>query len=334
MAITQEESIKVLSQDRANIADLVKRLGHPPSVILLDPACHYFMLPHIEGFIGYRLESRCAVVIGEPVCSQEDLEELTRAFHLFCEKQRWSIIYMLASESFAKWALQDLCQASVQVAEELIIDPEVNPMQGRKGEKLRWKVNNSRQNGVTIEEYRGGDPRLEAQLNQVVEEWLKTKKGPQIYLGHVDLFANRIGTRWFYARKDRDLLGVLMLKEVDIHSGWVMHITLALQGSPAGTSENLIMSVIEQLRSEECAFLSLGASPGKELGAITGMNPFSCFLARYFFKMANWFFKLQARKTYFKKFLPKTYPAYVLFSSAKIRRKEIKALMKALNISL
>lgn len=334
MVLIKEKETQVLSTETSHIAELIKRFGHPPAVILLDPSCSLFSIPSVKGFIGYRLEFKHAVVISEPVCAKEDRAELAFAFHEYCRQKNWNVIYILASKEFAHWAIQNVSSVLIQSGDELVVDPEVDPTKGRKGEKLRWKINHARQNHISVGEYSGNDAHMENALEDAVKMWKKLRRGPQIFLGTVELFANRQGSRWFYAKQGDAIVGVLLLKQIEICQGWVISFLMALPDAPAGTSELLVLHVIEKLRDAGCHFLSLGAGSGKQLGEVKGLNPVITLIARRLFKVVNWFFPLQCRRRYFKKFMPVSQPTYLLFSNPIIGVSALRALMRVLNISV
>lgn len=320
-------------EDRQQAAALIMRLGHPPASVLYDPHYLMFMVPGIDGFVGYRVESKCAVVTGDPVCAENDMPALAFAFHEHCQKNGWSVIYLIVSEHFCRWAVGKVCRASVRYGEELIVDPAIDPSKGRKGEKLRWKVHKAVEDGVVIHEYLGHHIDLEKDIELASNRWLKSRKGPQIYLADLDIFACRFGKRWFYAKKEDRIVGLLVINRVDKHDGWVLNLLMATPDSPVGTSEHLMMTVIEQLRAENCHFFSLGAAPRKSLSEIVGLNPLSTLIARVFFKIANWLFHLHSRRQFLKKFLPTSVPSYLLFSQSKIGLNELRAIKKSTNIS-
>lgn len=322
-----------MTDDREKIAGLITRLGHPPAINLLDPLYRLFMVPHIEGFIGYRMESNCAVVIGNPVCADQDAPKLALAFHEHCQKNWWTTIYLIVSEQFCQWAVGKISQASIQFGEELIVDPSNDPTRGRKGGKLRWKVHKAAEGGINISEYIGHDTDLENELDMVSNKWLKSRKGPQIYLSHVDLFLNRHDTRWFYAKKEDHIVGLLMINRMEKEQGWVLNVLMALPEAPVGTSENLLLGVIEKLREEGCRFFSLGAGCRNALGDIEGLSTVSALLARGCFKVTNWLFHLRSRRCFLKKFFPSSRPLYLLCSHSKIGLNELLAIKKATNAS-
>lgn len=322
-----------MSESREKIADLIKRLGHPPAIINLDPQYQIFTIPSVDGFIGYRLESKCAVVTGDPVCADSDIPELTIAFHEYCKEKGWGVIYLVASEQFRKWAMGKVCHASIHFGDEYVIDPANDPAKGRKGEKLRWKVHKAVEEEVVVHEYTGNDIDLEADIELTGRNWLRGRKGPQIYLAHLDIFDTRTGKRWFYAKKGDRIVGLVILNRVDKHRGWVLNMLMALNDAPVGTSELLMMSVVERLREEGCHFFALGAGPGKTLGDISGLSTVSALIARGCYKIAHRLFRLHTHNHFLKKFLPAFLPSYLMFSRSKIGINEIIALKKSTNVS-
>lgn len=321
-------------KEAEEIADLVTRLGRPPSIVAFDPATLFFKVAHIEGFIGYRLQGELAIVFSDPVCSDEKMPELTRAFHTFAESNQWEVIYVLASEKFARWAIQNTCKALVQVGEELIVDPHFDPSKGRKGEKLRWKVHHAKLHHVHVHEYLSFDEDLERKIKEAALSWQNERKGPQIYFADIELFTSRSGKRWFYAYKNNQIVGLLTLNRIDKYDGWVVNNLLPMPQAPPGTSELLVITAFERLREEGCHFFALGGAPGENIGEIIGFNRFTAFVARRVFRFVNWYFKLPLRKIYLKKFHPNAVPSYFLFTTSRLGYKTIKGLMKSLNVSM
>lgn len=315
---------KTLACKNESLASTVKRLGNPISTLLLDLDCLLFRIPDLDGIIGYQIYGNCAVVIGDPICLPANRANLTQAFQDFCRTQKWKIVYFLASEPFAHWAINNGCRTLIQVGEKLVVDPTAF----RKKQKIRWKINQSVRNGVVIKEYLNLDPMLEKQMKNTIETWLKTKRGPQIYLGTIT--ADTQEKRIFYAMQNNKIVGLLALSSIDLFDGWVVKFYLALD-SPVGVTEHLMCAVIDTLAQDNCHFLCLGAASGSELGEIVGLSPFSKFAARCIFKLSKWLFNLDTRKKYLNKYNPNLSPTYIL-TSGKLSITELWSLKKTLNV--
>lgn len=316
------------------VVEYAKRFGGASATTLFDLSTQIFSLPNIEGAIGYRIESNCAVVFGDPLCDPTNIPELVKSFHRFCKEKDLRIIYLTVSEGFAKWAVKHVCSCLIEVCEELSVDPFRNPKSGSKGRALRNKINLAMRAGIQISEYIGGDVQLEKAMEQVGVSWLKARQGPQIYIGHVELFVTRTGKRWFYARQGDQIVGTLLLHRVEARHGWLVQFLMTTPDAPQGTSEQLVMSALNNLQTEGCRFLSFGAVQIESLGEIIGLGWLFEKMARILFKIAKKMFHLDQRRRYWRKFQPQKEPSYVLFSESKRSLRELQSIKRAFNVSL
>lgn len=310
------------------LASTVKRLGNPESTALLHSPCCVFQIPQVDGMIGYQQVGKCAVVIGDPICLPEDIPELTKAFHTHCQNCHLKIVYFLVHEDFAHWAINNGCRTLIQVGEELSIDPT----HFKNRQKLRWKIKQSIQQGVTVKEYKNFDPAIENEINNTLLTWVKERAGPQIHLGKN--FLNRGSTnRIFYAEQHDKMKGLLVLSPVDRFQGWVVSSYLATSDAPVGTTEHLMVSAFDVLSNEECHFLCLGAVSGSQLGEVVGVGSLGKSMADLIFKFARWFFKLDAKARYLKKYHPHLCPTFLLCTD-KLNLSELFAIKHVLNVKI
>jgi lysylphosphatidylglycerol synthetase-like protein (DUF2156 family) len=283
---------------------LVRQWGSSTSDAILDPFTQIFTIPAIDGLIGYRLEYRSIVVFGDPVCSPEDLPSLVTAFHEECKKNGYNIIYVSASESFAKWAIQNTCRILIKFGKELYLDPFDDPKRGPKGGLVRRKVRHAIKEGTTVQEYLPHDPQLENALEKVGQQWLQGRRGLQIHISHVRIFENRTGKRWFYAKQGDRCVGLLVLNQLKAKQGWHLNHVMIVPDAPHGTPEFLVTTALEKLKEEDCRFVTFGAVPTEHLNEILGLGRFSKWLAQSAFKISRKIFKLDGRKKFWEKFQP------------------------------
>ncbi len=311
------------------LSSIVKRLGNPISTALLHLSCQIFKTPQIDGVIGYQRSGKVAVVIGDPVCLPKDTAALINAFHHYCRQNHWKTVYLSASHDFAHFAINNECKTSVQFGSVVSVDPSTF----KKKQKLRWKINQSIQHGVHVKEYKGFDPLLENKIKHCIDTWLEQRRGPQIHLGGINFSNNNEERRIFYAEQNGNVIGFLMLHPLDRFQGWVVCSYLAIQGSPVGTTENLMCTCFDALAAENCHYLCLGIAVGGELGEIVGLNAFGKKVARLIFNGARRFFKLDAKGHYFHKFHPDFHPTFLVFRD-KISISELLAIKNVLNVKL
>lgn len=322
------------SDSRLLVDHYVREWGGAASNVLADNTCSLFTDPNIQGLIGYRVEGRCVIVFGDPVCSLENRPLLVQAFHQRFEAEGKNIVYATTSEEFSYWAMENVCKGLIEVGEELVLDPLNYPKQGSNGRLLRKKSNHAKRDGVTIKEYTIHDEHIEKGIELAGKTWLEARNGPQIFLAHVDLFSDRNSKRWFYALKDEKIVGVILLNRLEAHGGWLLNLLMATPEAPIGTSEFLVTHALDVLCDEGCHFLSFGTVPSQQLGEIRGLGAASVWIARTVFKSVVKFFQLDGRRKFWLKFEPVSRRNFILFTKPRIGFSEVWAIMRAFNANL
>lgn len=323
---------EMLPDDRQKVVALVRKWGGMNSDGILDLSCKFFLLPEIEGMIGYRVESGHAIVFGEPLCSHTDKAKISKAFQNHCEAQKWGVVYTMVSKSFADWSLENLSCVSVEFGEKFILNPLINPLDspGPNGVLVRKKVRQAHKNKIYIQEYLKPDPSIEAKIEKAAELWLQARKGPQIYLSQIRLFHDKKGKRWFYAQHEDNIVGLLVLNQ--IQDGWLLNNVMTTKEAPSGTSELLIISALETLGRENCKNVIVGPIPAQYLGEINGVNFLLKACTRFLYQCAKKLFRLEGYETFWKKFQPSTEGCYIVFPRRNLSFSSIKGVLQAFNV--
>jgi lysylphosphatidylglycerol synthetase-like protein (DUF2156 family) len=312
--------------DEINEKELFIRYGSAASEAMLDFPSNFFKIPDCTGIIVYRVEFHCAVIFGEPLCPPEEISKLTEAFHKFCHESNLNIIYIIVSEKFAKWAKDQYCNILIEVCEEFIFDPASESW--ITSSRQRHRVDKAFKHGLTVHEYIPFNAEIENSLKQIGIKWQQARKGPQIYIGHLNFFEIYEGKRWFYVKDGEKITSMMMLSRVESCNGWLLKFLVTSPDAFPHTSSLLMTSVLEILKKENCRFLTKGVVPANYLGEIRGLGFFSTWISRTFFRTLSWIFKFKKRKEYWLRYNPKVVPAYLLFCRPHIGLNEIRALMK------
>lgn len=322
--------------NRQHILTCVRKWGGLASDAALDPHCLYFSLPNTEGLIAYRKEYGCAVALGNPICPAADMPKLAESFHEFHNAQSNRVIYLAASQNFAQWAVQNICGISIEFGEEVMIDPHHDPKAytGTHACLVRRKVKHALKESVTVTEYHEQDATLEEAMKQVGKDWLHARRGPQIHISNVCLFADRLGKRWFYAKQGDTVVGVLLMNELQAHQGWLLNRVMIPKTAPHGTPELLVTTALEVLASEGCHFVTFGVVPRVALGEIMGLGTYGSMVSRCIYKCAKTLFYLGGTKTFWEKFHPTNAPSYLLFNRNTIGINDLIGLARAMNATL
>ena len=163
--------------------DLFIRYGSAASEALFDFPCHFFRTPDCIGTVAYRVEFKCAIVFGGPICPPDETSTLIEAFHKFCQESDLNVIYIIISEEIAKSIKDYDGKILIEVCEELILDLEHDLCLSSK--RLRHRVEKAWKHGLTMHEYIPFDAEIEDSLKQLGIKWQQAIKGPNIYLGHL-----------------------------------------------------------------------------------------------------------------------------------------------------
>lgn len=320
--------------DRERIVSLVRKWGNVNTDGLLDEGNFFFSTPEVDGFIGYKVASANAIVCGDPVCAPEDRSPLAKAFDHECSKNNLGVVYTIVSEEFAHWATENLSAIGIEFGMKFLLDPRDNPTKskGSKAVLVRKKVKQALKDGAVVKEYSGGSTQIERQIEGVAEEWVRNRKGMQIYLCQVALFQDCNGKRWFYAEKEGTIVGILLLNELKAKEGWLLNNVMITQDAPKGLSELLVISALEALEREGCHYVLVGPVPSKELGNITGIGRMGANFARLLFRGAKHIFPLDGHVAFWDKFMPQTESSYLVFPHKNLGFSSLKALMQALNV--
>jgi lysylphosphatidylglycerol synthetase-like protein (DUF2156 family) len=332
MAQTLTESAATLQRQR--LIEIVRKWGDVNTDGLLDESCKLFSIPDVEGLIGYKIESSNAIVLGDPVCAPEEKSILATAFQNYCESQKWGVVYTIASQEFADFAVENMSATSIEFGDKFIFDPQNNPLEhsGHLAVLVRKKVKHAAKEGITVKEYLQHDPDIEQGISEVANTWLQKRHGPQIFLTRSNLFNDRQGKRYFYAERKGKIIGLLMLNAMEAKKGWMLNNLMIIQGTPSGLSELLVVAVLQAIAEEDCRYAAVGPLVGKELGKITGLNEINATFIRWLFKLLKLVFRLDGQTTFWAKFPHAIEGCYLVFPKNNLGFSSIKALLQAFNV--
>lgn len=326
--------------ERQRHIELVRKWGEVNTEGLLAESCLKFSIPEVEGFIGYRIESANAVVCGEPVCAPENKLTLAKAFQEFCNAQHHGVIYTIVSQDFAEKASFELAAVTIEFGVKYILDPHINSIKnkGSKAALLRKKVRHALKDGITIHEYHQDEDSyalyIEKHIENVALSWQQKRQGAKADLSNVNIFNNRLGKRWFYAKRGERIIGFLMLSQLETKNGWLLNNIMATQNAPNGLAELLIISTLQVLEREGCHYVLAGPDPSKALGEIRGISNAWAMMTRRLFKCAQYIFHLHGYYTFWDKFLHQTESSYLVFPQKNFRYSSIKALIRSYNVNV
>jgi lysylphosphatidylglycerol synthetase-like protein (DUF2156 family) len=159
-------------------AELTRIYGdHSLAFFGLAPDNSHFLTPDDEGLVNYRLANKVAVVPGDPVCTPEAFERVTRNFLDFCAFHHWRVaFYQTYPDHLSTYRALKL--RAFKIGEEAIIHPQTFTLNGSAIANVRISTRRAERDEVVINWYEGAPPtEVMHQLEQISDAWLKLKAG-------------------------------------------------------------------------------------------------------------------------------------------------------------
>ncbi len=316
-------------EQNAVVTERVRRFGGPLSHALLDPSCRAFVMDGVDGVVAFQVIGKCAVELGDPICATSHKRVMQDAFVAHCRDQGWSTIAVATTE-----AKSERESGAVGFADLLVADPRRDHAAGRAGRHLRQNLAHVRREGVTVDEYAGArDEDLERRAQAACDRWRK-ERGASMFITETRLFTERMGRRWFIARKGGDVIGLLSLLRADNVGGNLVNLVFADPTAPGHTTDLLVTTALQTLRGEGAESVCFGIGPRREI-AIDGLHRMSMALAKSVYRFGDRLVHFYAKTAFWEKFGPlERAPLFIRFEPPQLGVRECRALFRVFHFTL
>ena len=178
---------------------LIAKYGDATNTSWTDPAWSVWRDKATGAAVGYIPENGFAVTFGNPLCPQEQIPRVAKAYLAHLHEQGLKPVWCCVDRSVEKYLAEDLgWSAVIAVAEERLNPTEVDPAEHDK--TVRRKIHRAEREGVKIIEIgQEMDPKVKEQLEQRCRDWSAGRKGTQIHLTGVRPFDDMKHRKYFYA---------------------------------------------------------------------------------------------------------------------------------------
>lgn len=309
-------------EDKLKVQDLLRKFStNPVSAIILEDDKQYFFPRFCEGVIGYTVVNNIAIVAGEPICSDKEIENILSEFKNFCSDNSLSICFCQVSKKCIK-ALKNAGFIVQEYGKEAIIYLDTYTISGSKTSKIRWANNKMDKLGVKTTEYKPlieRNHQIEEQIMDISNEWLAMKKSGELsfMLGTVS-FDEPFDRRYFIAsNQEGDILGFVVCFPYESNRGYFVDITRRSKDAPLGIMEKLTIDMCKILKEDEVKEVSLGLAPLADIqgnSCVEGIIIHKIF--KFMYKYMNSFYGFKALYDYKKKYNPSAWESkFIAFSS-------------------
>ncbi len=241
---------------------------NPHSLVSIAPGAILWSTPNIDGAIIYSEFSRVWLAAGDPLAPLTDMAEISRQFAAYAKTRRRAVAFVPTSAAFARLAPRDF--SALKVGAAPYFDLQIWNPRGDAAKKMRAGVNQARRFGVEVKAISDSTSEaLKKETARLCMHWLNTRRAATTFgwLMALDPFLHSEYKRYFAARVNGRLVGLLVASPIPARRAWYLEDVLREPDAPQGTATLLVVEALTKLKREGVALATLGTSPLAAEGA-------------------------------------------------------------------
>ena len=274
----------------------------------------FFFSESRQCYLAYRYGASFAMVLGDPVGPEEEIEPIIRRFAEFCANNDWRIAFHQTLPDFLP-IYKKLGFRKLKIGDDAIVDLRNFTLSGKEAKKLRHETNQLEKQGVRFASYPPPiSPEIMSQLKQVSDGWLQIpgRRERTFTLGCFD--PDYIRSTSIYAAEDA--AGQILAFMNGIPSFCKGEATIDLMrhlpDAPPGIMDYLFIKLFFAKKEEGFQRFSLGMAP------MSGFSEHEEASAEeravyYFMHQLNFFFSYHGLLHYKSKFATIWEPRYTIY---------------------
>jgi lysyl-tRNA synthetase class 2 len=217
----------------------------------------YLFSPSRRAFLAYRVVAGIALVSGDPVGDEAEIDDLFAELRRIVRARGWRFAVVGASDEHLD-RYRALGLKPVPIGDEAVLRPAEFSLEGRAIRKVRQSVSRLRKAGYRFRIVAADEvaPQLEAELEDVSAEWRRGEPERGFAMSIDDLHVP--GTVLALAvSPDGHVGGFLHLAPSPAGGGWSLSTMRRRPDAPNGLTEFLVVETVAWARETEASELSL-----------------------------------------------------------------------------
>ena len=212
--------------------------------------------------VAFTLRGRTALALGDPIAPPTMLENATREFIDYCDKQDWIAAFYQVDEAAPYRAAG---MTLVPIGAEAILDTSRFSLSGRKHADIRYAVNRCERSGINC--VFGPAPAMTAlhgdQLRRLSWSWLRAHNSPELgySLGTMSTLSDADIMVGLAFAADGQLEAFVSWLPVPMRQAWTLDLMRRRPHGAYGVVEALIARSIDEARRRGIREVSLGVAP-------------------------------------------------------------------------
>jgi phosphatidylglycerol lysyltransferase len=216
-----------------------------------------------HGFVSYKVATGFAVVLEEPVCSEDNKVVMIAEFENYCKKNGLKPVYYRVDED-SLYYFNQLKKKKIFIGQEAVLDISLFKLEGKDRKSLRNGLNNLNKKGYKTEMYKAPLPGYMIQaLEQVSNEWLETFDMEELVFAQGKFDRNELRNQDIITVSDDQGRIVAFLNIIPDYTPEECTYDLIRKtaDAPAAAMDALIVKLIEYAKQEGYCTLNLGMVP-------------------------------------------------------------------------
>jgi lysylphosphatidylglycerol synthetase-like protein (DUF2156 family) len=271
----------------------------------------YLFSPTRRAFLAYRVVAGTALVSGDPVGAEEELDALLAELRGVARAHGWRLAVVGASAEHLD-RYRNLGLRAIPMGEEAVLRPGEFSLEGRAIRKVRQSVSRLEKAGYRLRVISAVDagPELRARLEAVSAEWRGKQRERGFSMAIDDLYVE--GTLFALAEDaDGQVGGFLHLAPTPAGGGWSLSTMRRRPRSPNGLTEFLIAETLAWAKEDGASEVSLNFCAFTDVLAPERATSRWKRLVRRALLLADNVFQLERLYAFNRKFFPEWRRRYI-----------------------
>jgi lysyl-tRNA synthetase, class II len=271
----------------------------------------YLFSPSRRAFLAYRVVAGTALVSGDPVGDEDEIDELLAELRRLARTNGWRLAVVgVSGERLDRYRALGL--KPVPIGEEAVLRPQEFTLEGRAIRKVRQSVSRLRKAGYSFRVVEADDvgSALEAELEELSSAWRRGQPERGFSMAIDDLHV--AGTVLALAEdSDGRIGGFLHLAPTPAGGGWSLSAMRRRQDAPNGLTEFLVVETLGWARETGASELSLNFCALTDFLAPERVTTPAARLVRRGLLLADSVFQLERLYSFNRKFFPEWRRRYI-----------------------
>jgi phosphatidylglycerol lysyltransferase len=306
---------RTLARERALATDIAFKYGCSSlDYFKLWPDKSYFFSTSLNCFLAYRVGGSFAVVLGDPVGPEEEIEATIRKFMELCKENDWGLAFHQTLPDFLP-IYRRLGFRKLKIGDEAIVDLTRFSLQGKTMKEFRNKINQIEKSGIHIFQYESPIPdEVFLRVKEVSDEWLRIpgRRERGFTLGVFEPSYIRSTSLFTAIGKDGKILAFVNIIPSYRKGETTVDVMRRRADAPNGIMDYLFVKLF--LYNQEKGFerFSLGMAPMSGFREREEASPEERAV-HYFFQHLNFLFSFKGLRQYKAKFASFWEPRYAIY---------------------